>query len=560
MTDYTIPRTPEHGGAPIIVPNQEAKSFRYAFLDYVVASLAAAGWLGGDVHLVRNAIITAGGNFSAEWRRPEGAPTVDLRGAVMREYRHSLDDLNLLFCDVEGADFSDCDASYAYMTEEQARSVVVNRNTRFPYPLGFTICRRCNFIGTGFDCEEGYCSDCCNELGHQTCDHCGRHGVLTLDDRGWCTGCVAEEERERGRLRSITEAYEVLGASARAVGIEWEINGLNNAAPLLSVVRAGSHGVHRDGSCGWEVVTRPIADDAALEREVYAIGRALQDGGVRVDSSCSVHVHVDARDMRWGSVALLCHLHARLEPLLFALCGQNRVGNRYCSPFARRWHAAGMKTSSERVRVLCAAFGNDYREAVDASEAQRKYSNGVDKKDEGRYCALNLVPWLAGRGNRASDTTVEFRMHRDTSSSARVLGWVRLVRDIVDWCVTHSLTEFSRLPSNDLKALFKVSPRSRAWVLRRLWAWHGGSKRSGRTVKRGKDGRWVFARDGFCIRETVALKPRPSVRDVALAVGGRRGAMAFSGPSAGIVDLEDDDGAPLEPTLRDLRDAVVDVF
>lgn len=267
---------------------------------------------------------------------------------------------------------------------------------------------------------------------------------------------------------------------ARLVGVELEYNDSDpyERAPIDSFLRTWRAGDHYDGSCGREVVTAPIAGkhvDACLT----ALGRALADAGVKANESCGVHVHVDASDLLWADMFRLLHVYAKVEPVLYMLAGQHRVKNTYCIPTGEQYRAA-LSSVDRKGSVLSAAFNRT---------EGRKYvrEKPPTKKDGGRYKGLNICPWLAGRhANRRGkskvvkkDTTVEFRLHRNTLDTRRVAEWAKLCERIVSWCATASDAEARALPKSALRALMVIAPDSKAWLMQRLRVWRKAT--SGRT-------------------------------------------------------------------------------
>ena len=310
-------------------------------------------------------------------------------------------------------------------------------------------------------------------------------------------------------------------------------------------------GHHSDGSCGWEVVTAPIAGP-----HIEACVRALADGfrraGAVADERCGVHVHVDAKDLMWQDMFRLLWVYARVEPLLYVIAGQQRLTNTYCKPAGRAFLTA-MGYVDRKGGVLATAYeqsggyrGDDgkVRSKSEAGRAYNKLQPG--KKDAGRYKGLNIVPWLCGRRENANnarnrivleyvldasggrvvkngrnvvkrwadangkpidgavkpikaDCTVEFRIHRNTLDAERLSEWALLCMRLVDWCAKASDSEAQALPRSALRCLAIIAPESLPFILKRIRAWRTATRRfvattgRPRTVPRRiscKGGRW----------------------------------------------------------------------
>lgn len=223
--------------------------------------------------------------------------------------------------------------------------------------------------------------------------------------------------------------------------------------------------IHEDGSCGWEAVTPP-ASGRMLASVLRSATDAIINEGATIDHRCSCHVHIDAADLRWPDVFTLMKLWAKVEPAMFLLAGQGRMMNQYCPPAAGMFQA--ILGASDRKGATLAAYvqGNvrhpgDYAEDARANVA----SGGIYKKGSGRYRAVNLLPWLAGRAFRTQDTTIEFRLHKASLSHRRLTSWSNLLTDIVSWCRTHGEEAVGGLHRDPFRALMLISKRSAKFIL-----------------------------------------------------------------------------------------------
>jgi hypothetical protein len=270
---------------------------------------------------------------------------------------------------------------------------------------------------------------------------------------------------------------------ARLVGVELEYNDDNGSYdrnPLDSFRHKWRAGDHYDGSCGREIVTAPIAGKH-IDKCLYDLGDALVTSGVKADERCGVHVHVDAADFLWSDMFRLLHVYAKVEPLLYLIAGQHRVKNTYCAPIGEKYRSA-LSSVDRKGDVLNVAYNRGG--AAGARAYVREYA--PNKKDGGRYKGLNICPWLAGRrANRRRkpkvikrDTTVEFRLHRNTLSGRRVAEWAKLCERIVSWCAKASDAEARALPKSALRALSVIAPDSKPWIVERLRAWRKATARA----------------------------------------------------------------------------------
>ncbi len=250
--------------------------------------------------------------------------------------------------------------------------------------------------------------------------------------------------------------------SKRLVGLEVE----HNQPANLATWNAGWRGcVHADGSCGWEAVTTPLAGDN-IEPCLVALTETLRKQSIRADSKCSVHVHVDASDVTWACMRRLLKVYSIVEPLLYVIGGQHRAFNRYCMPCGVAYSEAA-KCADFKEAVLWVALSGGSR-GMTGKELQR---GRPQKKDGGRYRGLNIMPWAVGRKTRAPDTTIEFRIHRNSLDGKRLAGWAHLLASLVDFAVNSSDAEVNALPKSALRTLILACPTDKDWILKRVQSW-----------------------------------------------------------------------------------------
>lgn len=279
--------------------------------------------------------------------------------------------------------------------------------------------------------------------------------------------CVESEEEGRDEnpspYKSRVWRTPIRGESARLVGLEVEFNESPPPAAREWAAMWAGH-IHSDGSCGYEAVTPPVAG-----KYIYpclkSMQRALRD--CSADNRCGVHVHVEAADLGWYDIRRLLHVWRLVEPVMFLIAGQNRLGNRYCGQIgASIWTDLLSRDKAMSQEHILNLYGTS-RAAIRSRPAH--------KKDSGRYKCLNLMPWLAQRRGNGLDTTIEFRLHRATLSADRLAHWAALVRNLVDWCVSHTDADATALPKSAARALATIAGSETAWVMARIKAWRNAT-------------------------------------------------------------------------------------
>lgn len=347
--------------------------------------------------------------------------------------------------------------------------------------------------------ECGTCSNCCQ---HFTCPDCGRHDVeqcshceycrdsccgceicpdcdreVSCNECGYCSnhcGCddADTEEMDEGepwfaKSLALRKGFNC----SRLIGVEWEYNH-SGFSSLAKWCRKWRGGIHHDGSCGYEAVTPPLSGDY-ISQCLTDLGSAFDDGNAEADDRCGIHVHVDASDLSWSDMYRLLWVYSHVEPVLFLLGGQGRVENHYCQPCGNDYRKA-LSALDRKGKVLEVAYSADSARMGNGWSGRNYQRRTPGKKDGGRYRALNLCPWLAGRKAKAMDTTVEFRLHQNSLEPKRIIGWAQLCARMVDWAAKSTDRDAQQLPKSALRTLTEViAPDLKPWILHRVQLWRG---------------------------------------------------------------------------------------
>lgn len=162
------------------------------------------------------------------------------------------------------------------------------------------------------------------------------------------------------------------------------------------------------GDYAFEYVFREPLSGADLYSAICMIDQ-LHDAYVFTER-CSLHVHLDVRDLDSDQLARLVAAYYTVEPLLFKYVGSNRINNNYCVPFSRATY------ESERLAIRL--------QEIDQSkinQAVNSYNNLVH--NFGKYTALNLKV-LKQFGS------IEFRHHPGTLDPEEVIEWVNIIMSL----------------------------------------------------------------------------------------------------------------------------------
>lgn len=327
-------------------------------------------------------------------------------------------------------------------------------------------CEYCNVCSDCCNCQ--LCEDC-SRLVHDddTCGNCSRHCTCEESEFSYHGSHLATKHKASKNFKCL-----------RPIGIEWEYNSTSGSHVRDWATYYGG-GIHIDGSCGYEAVTPPLSGDH-IRRVISELSNAMYKGKTCFNEDCSVHVHVDAKDYTWQDIYRLLEVYAHVEPVLYLLGGQNRALNNYCKPCGKEYLNA-LNSNDVKGSVLGVAYTTRHG---NKPNGRRTAQSSPGKKTDGRYKGLNICPWLAGKKGKWHDTTIEFRIHRETHDASRVINWAETLALFVDWCQKASNKETKDLPKSPLRAMCEVIvPEKKEWILKRVEAWKKATSIRSRKIK-----------------------------------------------------------------------------
>lgn len=315
-------------------------------------------------------------------------------------------------------------------------------------------CRGCRRRQVMTTCRNHNCRNCCNT-------HCNCRIRLP-------TGINPREPR-----KDILKFKDCrLFKSTRCAGVEWEYNTLTYPDPVSEFLTRTGAGHHSDGSCGYELVTSPTCGDD-LRKNLEELGKLLLESECRVDARCSLHTHVDARDVSWHDMYKLILLYSKVEPYLYLLGGSERASNTYCKPCGSKYLAA-LKTHDYKSAIISLALRGE-----PDSAGRDLIRTKPSKKGGSRYQGFNIMPWIASRfggkggnsGSRKPDCTIEFRIHGPVQpgieGGKEAANWAELVVSLVDFSVNETFKNIQELTqsTNSQNVLIKVAPHLKEYIV-----------------------------------------------------------------------------------------------
>ena len=286
--------------------------------------------------------------------------------------------------------------------------------------------------------------------------------------------------------------------SRRYVSPEIEVASVDTAdfTNLKRTLTTWGGGTVRDGSLpsgGFEINVAPSRGDAFLA-QVRDITNDLSAIGAVADSSCGLHVHVDARDLGYDDLARATRLWAAFEGTFFRMQSPRRAVSGMCAsshsyaatlPDAPTGVNGAFTTETESLRTRHGmACGTALRRAVyGTSRGTRTLMR--DKYNRARYHAWNLHSFFYRK-------TIEVRLHGGTTQYGKITAWSMLLADFVDYAkdssndtVRATVADAAANPVETLQSICK-SDTAREYVPARIatyaraWAGTGADPDNGR--------------------------------------------------------------------------------
>lgn len=255
----------------------------------------------------------------------------------------------------------------------------------------------------------------------------------------------------------------------RFVGYEIEVEGGSDGRLDAYLREEGidSYKLHDDGSLrnGIELVTDPASLDE-LEKMVKTYTKVLKKAGYRIEQSCGLHTHIDARDIANSAEAITQVFKTvyAIEDIIFLLIDEDRRANNFCRSI-RDSHAFNQIPHTDDLQEVAAHW---YKLSKERMVANSRFGgrdvNGM------RYSGLNLCS-VFYRGS------IEFRYHEGSLNWRTMLHWGAFLQAIVNYAI-HEYdnnvitalfrTEYSLTKAKEVFKLLKISPKTTRHLLYRL--------------------------------------------------------------------------------------------
>lgn len=194
----------------------------------------------------------------------------------------------------------------------------------------------------------------------------------------------------------------------------------------------------QDRAYSCEIVS-PICQYADIET-VQEIVRLLRKAGARANSSCGIHVHIDAAPHTAQSLRNLANIFASREDMLVHALGIEAARMHYCK-----------KADGEFMKRLNAA------KPANRTQLQRIWYNGNDESgihySQTRYRMLNFHAVF-------SKGTVEFRCFNGTTHAGEIKAYIQFCLAVSHQALTQRSATYKPVVTDNEKYTF------RCWLLR----------------------------------------------------------------------------------------------
>lgn len=272
-----------------------------------------------------------------------------------------------------------------------------------------------------------------------------RHQVADMicgGNYGWAHNIYKKHFGLESRTCTLITAFnKEFGVEIEGYGIDrHELARLFNAAGIATEAQSYNHNTTRvwkivtDGSLAgsnpFEVVS-PILKGEQGMAELKKVCDVLEAAGVKINKSCGLHVHFNARQMAINDWRNLYKNYITMEGEIDSLMPISRRGNSntYC------------RSMMSRFRSKENAFA-----AIDEAQTVGDLSRVVTGRD--RYFKLNAESFTR-------HGTVEFRQHSGTIEFKKITSWIRICSSMIDKSATGVASQLEEFLNDDLKVYIR---------------------------------------------------------------------------------------------------------
>jgi hypothetical protein len=166
--------------------------------------------------------------------------------------------------------------------------------------------------------------------------------------------------------------------------------------------------VKPDSSCGMEVVSPALSGWSGLLEACQVVYGLQEDRQIEADYRCSVHVHIETKDLNDTQLATVLAYWVKSEMVFMDAMPPERKANRYCQPLSRigKFEHDLMPTPQTLIQEL----------------------------GDVKYYSLNTNQMMKARADGRERPTIEFRIGeaKGAKDAYMVKNWIRLLIHFVE--------------------------------------------------------------------------------------------------------------------------------
>lgn len=179
--------------------------------------------------------------------------------------------------------------------------------------------------------------------------------------------------------------------------------------------------IHHSNGGGWEIVSPPLYGNKGI-KQIDRVVKALRKAGASANSSCGLHVHVDAGDLQSIDLANIVLRYSKFEDKIDNLMPKSRQKNN--NTYCRSVKSIAQKISKRKINTLS---------SMEPFEFVDKISGGD------RYKKINIEAYIA-------HGTVEFRQHFGTVDEKNITNWIQFCVNFVEQSKLTKNKQYKRIP------------------------------------------------------------------------------------------------------------------
>ena len=267
---------------------------------------------------------------------------------------------------------------------------------------------------------------------------------------------VTSTTSQKPRNTKVISSSFKINPCRRFNGVELEVLSTSNSISEETADKLNFH-KHYDGSLssgGEEFSSYPMNGDI-LFKSIKEFCDKLIINKYTIDTSCGFHAHFQVPKNDLEYLKKIFFFYNLYEPLFYQLVSKSRKNNKFCSSINKTYPLNISKLMQCKTLIEFKKIIYQVDTSLEVKEEQQEHTS--DK----RYSWLNLHS-IFYRG------TLEIRLHNGTINPNKVLFWLKIHNEILDYLKINSLSNIMKLSPNKEKFLSIFCFKTRRYILERM--------------------------------------------------------------------------------------------